>query len=233
MERHFDVSLLKLKENLVSMAGLVEKAIETAKYAIETGKVSSLQNVFELEKKVNQSHIEIDGTCLKLLALQQPLAADLRLIVAIIKINTDLERMGDQAVNIALNAQRYLKQAPLGSLTDLSLMFSESQIMVREAIDSFVKTDEALARNVLSRDDQVDALKHKIFKDTLGLLKSPNTTTPGEPPIEQGLTLILIARNLERIGDHATNISEDVIFAITGEDIRHSPRVEIVKSALK
>lgn len=231
MERQFDASLLKLKENLVSMAGLVEHAIETVKGAVETGTVSSIKNVFEIEKKVNQFHIEIDGTCLKLLALQQPLAADLRLIVAIIKINTDLERMGDQAVNIAMNAERYLKQPPLGSLSDLSVMFTETQIMVREAIDSFVKTDEALARRVLSRDDQVDALKHKIFKDTLELLK---TQIPSpEHPIEQGLTLILIARNLERIGDHATNISEDVIFAITGEDIRHSPRVETVKGALK
>lgn len=164
---------------------------------------------------------------MKLLALQQPLAADLRLIIAIIKINTDLERMGDQAVNIAHNAERYLKEKPIKPLVDLPIMFSEVRFMVGEALDAFVKTDLALAKDVLTRDDQVDSLKHKIFKDVLEVIKVESQG------IEAGLCLILIARNLERIGDHSTNIAEDVIFAITGEDVRHSGRVETMKDVLR
>lgn len=227
MERHFDASLRELKESLVKMAGLVERAIESATLALQNRDLTQIQNVHEIEKKVNQAHIQVDGACLKLLALQQPLATDLRLIIAIIKINTDLERMGDQAVNIAKNAERYLKEPPIKPLIDLPIMFEEVQIMVGEALDSFVRNDEELARKVLKRDDKVDALKHKIFRDVLELLKADPTG------IEQGLTLILIGRNLERIGDHATNIAEDVIFAISGEDIRHSAKVEAVKNALK
>ena len=227
MERHFDVSLRDLKEQLVSMAGSVERAIENATEALTARDRSKIENVYELEKKVNQAHINIDDACVKLLALQQPLAADLRLIVAVLKINTDLERMGDQAVNIAHNTERYINDLPLKPLIDLPVMFIEARHMVREAIDSFVRRDMQLARAVMLRDDRVDALKNKIFRDVLDHIKA----SPDQ--IEQGLSLILIARNLERIGDHATNIAEDVIFAITGEDVRHSPRPESIKEALK
>ncbi len=227
MERHFDTSLRELKEQLVTMAGQVERAIENATLALQNRDLGKIQDVYEIEKKVNQSHIQIDSACLKLLALQQPLAADLRLIIAIIKINTDLERMGDQAVNIAHNAERYLKEKPIKPLVDLPIMFTEVRFMVGEALDAFVKTDLALAKDVLTRDDQVDSLKHKIFKDVLEVIKVESQG------IEAGLALILIARNLERIGDHATNIAEDVIFAITGEDVRHSGRVETMKDVLR
>lgn len=222
MPRHFDTGLRSLKEELVSMAGLVEKAIEIAALALQRRESAVIAQVYEIEKKVNEAHKAVDESCIKLLALQQPMAADLRLIVAVIKINTDLERMGDQAVNIAHNSERYLKGQALKPLLDLPLMGDEARFMVREAIDSFVKTDDRLARDVLERDDKVDALKNKIFSDVLNHIKSKPDL------IEQGLNLILIARNLERIGDHATNIAEDVIFAISGEDIRHSS----VKSAL-
>jgi phosphate transport system protein len=227
MERHFDTSLRELKEKLVTLAGWVESAIENATLALQNGDFSKIENVHTIEKRVNQSHKEIDGLCVKLLALQQPLARDLRLIIAVIKINTDLERMADQAVNIAENASRYLKEHPLKPLIDLPIMFSQVRIMVGEVIDAFVKSDLLLAQNVLKRDDEVDRLKHKIFKDVLEVVKVSPTK------VESGLTLILIARNLERIGDHATNIAEDVIFALTGEDIRHSARVEIVKDAIQ
>ncbi len=226
MERHFDASLRELKEQLVTMAGLVEKAIEEATQGLKTTKSERFQNVYELERKINQCHISVDSACLKLLALQQPLATDLRLIFAIIKINTDLERMGDQAVNIARNAQEYIKSPPLKPLIDLPIMFQEVREMVGITLDAFVKNNESLAREVLKRDDRVDALKNKIFKDVLELLKTSSEQ------VEQGLTLILIARNLERIGDHATNIAEDVIFALTGEDVRHSTQVATMKTAL-
>jgi phosphate transport system protein len=226
-ERHFDTSLRELKEQLLTMAGYVERAIENATQALIEGSLPKLELVFEIEKKVNQSHISIDDGCVKLLALQQPLAKDLRMIIAILKSNTDLERMGDQAVNIAHNAGRYLKGLPIKPLIDIPKMSTEVRFMVRESFDAFVKSSEPLARDVLLRDDKVDALKNKIFKDILDHLKT------NSQDVEQGLNLILVARNLERIGDHATNIAEDIIFAITGEDIRHSPRPESIKESLK
>jgi phosphate transport system protein len=215
--RHLDADLKDLQEKLLSMAGHVERQIEHATQSLLQWNAQLALQVYEIEKKVNQLHRAVDEDCIRLLALQQPLAKDLRLIVACLKISTDLERMGDQAVNIARNAERYLKAAPLKPLIDLPKMSEEVRIMVRESLDSFVKKSEAMARNVLIRDDVVDALKNKIFRDVLEHLKS----APGE--VEQGLNLILIARNLERIGDHATNICEDVIFVISGEDIRHNP----------
>lgn len=228
MERHLDVSLRELKGKLLGMGGYVERMIELATDSIKTGDLKMLSMVHELEKTVNQQHIAVDNNSIKLLALQQPLAADLRLIVAVLKINTDLERMGDQAVNIANNTERYLKGAPLRqSMDELSEMSTETRLMVREALDSFVRIDEELANKVLKRDDKVDAFKNKIFRDILERVKQH----PSE--IEQGLNLILVARNLERIGDHATNIAEDVIYAISGEDVRHAARVESIKDVLK
>lgn len=227
MERHFDASLRELKEQLTAMAGLVERAIEDATLGLQKRDLSKIGEVHSIEMKVNQAHKSVDSACVKLLALQQPLAADLRLIIAVLKINTDLERMGDQAVNIADNSARYIKGQALKPLIDLPVMADEAKLMVREVINSFVKNDERLAREVLKRDDKVDGLKNKIFKDVLEHVKvAPEL-------LEQGLSLILIARNLERIGDHATNIAEDVIFAISGEDIRHSARVETIKGAFE
>ncbi len=227
MERHFDTALRELKEQLVTMAGLVEKAIEKAIQALQKQDRFMFKEVYEIEKEVNKAHKSVDESCVKLLALQQPMAADLRLIVAIIKINTDLERMGDQAVNIAHNSDRYLQGAPLKPIVDLPVMSAEVRFMVQETLDSFIKTNEDLARDVLKRDDKVDTLKNKIFKDVLELMKMDASK------VEQGLCLILVARNLERIGDHATNIAEDVIYVITGEDVRHSTRVEVIKDVFK
>jgi phosphate transport system protein len=216
MTRHFESELRHLKEQLVSMAGLVELAIEAATQAHQNRDGGLAAQVYRLEEKINQAHKSVDEACVNLLALQQPVAADLRLVVATIKINTDLERMGDQAVNIAHNTERYFRGKVLEPLEDLPLMAQEARFMVREAIDAFVKEDELLARDVLARDDKVDNFKDKIFRNVIDRIKS----SPGQ--LEQGLALILIARNLERIGDHATNIAEDMIFAISGEDIRHS-----------
>jgi phosphate transport system protein len=222
-----ETSLRELKELLLGMAGNVERAIELATEALLEWNPAKIPLVFEVEKKINRAHVEVDDGCVKLLALHQPMAKDLRLIVASLKINTDLERMGDQAVNISHNAERYLKMAPLKPLIDLPKMSHEVRGMVRDSIDAFVNRSESAAREILVRDDKIDAFKNKIFRDVLDHLKQ----SPGD--IEQGLSLILIARNLERIGDHATNIAEDVIFAISGEDIRHSPRSETIKESLK
>jgi phosphate transport system protein len=172
---------------------------------------------------VNRAHVEVDARCLQLLALQQPMAADLRLVVASIKINSDLERMTDLAVNIANNTEFYLKLPTQIKTDDLSHMSDEVKVMVREVLDAFVRTDETLARQVLQRDDKVDALKRKIVEDCMTTMKA------GTLDVEQGVNVIFIAKNLERIGDHATNIAEDVIYAISGEDIRHAPKADKFK----
>lgn len=215
MDRSIDTGLAKLKDKLLLMGGYVEKAIEEATLGLVEAKSERFIRVHEFEKTVNQLHKEVDEDCLNLLATQSPLAKDLRTILAVVKINTDLERMGDQAVNIAYNAVEYLRAPPIKPLIDIPRMADQARFMVREALDAFVRTDLRLAEDVLSRDDEVDKLKDQIFRELMTYMVS-------EPKrIEQALNLILIARNLERVGDHATNIAEDVIFIGTGKDVRH------------
>jgi phosphate transport system protein len=225
--RHIDTSLRDLKDLLIGMGGHVERAIECATKALIELDQSKLHYVYESEKRINEAHIRVDEDCLRILATQQPMAVDLRLIVSVLKINTDLERMGDQAVNIAQNGTRYLSGAPLKQFVNLARISSDVKSMVRESLDAFVTQDEKKAWKVLERDDKVDAMKSRIFQEVLAHLK----THPADA--EAGVTLILIARNLERIGDHATNIAEDVIFSITGRDVRHTPRDQVSADTLK
>jgi phosphate transport system protein len=215
MERHFEAEFRSLKQRILAMGGAVEASIEEATLALSERKPERFLRVFELEKTINLAHIEVDDACVNLLARQSPLATDLRFVVAVIKINTDLERMGDQAVNIAYNGRSYLQHPPLKPLVDIPLMAQAVRLMTRQALDAFVKQDRALAQDVLDRDDAVDRSKNEIFKELIVYM----TREPSS--IAQALNLILIARNLERIGDHATNIAEDVIFAVSGDDVRH------------
>lgn len=215
MHRHFEVELKDLKEQLVEMGGHVENAVELATRALIQRQPNLFKQVHDIEARINREHMEVDEACVTLLARQSPLAADLRLVIAILKISTDLERMGDQAVNIAYNAKDYLEGAPVEDVKDVPQMAEQVRSMVRESLDAFVKQDKALAEAVLLKDDLVDNLKDKIFQDLIGYM----TRNPSN--VERALDLILIARNLERLGDHATNIAEDVIFAVTGDDIRH------------
>jgi phosphate transport system protein len=215
MERHFEAEFRSLKQRILAMGGAVEASIEEATQALIERKPERFDRVFELEKTINQSHIEVDDACVNLLARQSPLAADLRFVVAVIKINTDLERMGDQAINIAYNGRSYLQSPPLKPLVDIPKMAEEVRLMTREALDAFVKQDRALAQDVLDRDDSVDRSKNEVFRELITYMTKDPTSIP------QALNLILIARNLERIGDHATNIAEDVIFAVSGDDVRH------------
>jgi phosphate transport system protein len=174
-----------------------------------------IEEVHALETKINEKHIEIDNSCLEVLARLAPVAADLRLILAIIKINTDLERMGDQAVNISYNAEHYLEDREVTVQMNLPRMAEIVREMVRDSLDAFLNEDTVLAQEVLERDDAVDELKNKAFEILVHYMRqNPNN-------IEAALDLLLIARNLERMADHATNIAEDVIFACTGEDVRH------------
>ena len=214
-DRHFDVSLQALIQQLTQMGANVEDALDAVTQALITRNVELLKKVHITEDSINRAQIEVDETCVNLIALQQPLAVDLRLIIATLKISTDLERIGDQTVNIAHNSERYLAAPELKPLHDLPRMFAETKEMVRLALSSFIHQDAAVAKEVLTRDDSVDALKAKIFRDVIEIMKQ----IPEK--IDQGISLILIARNLERIGDHATNIAEDVIFAVSGKDIRH------------
>lgn len=215
MHRHFEDELKNLKEQILTMGGHVETAVEAATQALIQRKPEMFSKVYELEAKINREHIEVDEVCLQLLARQSPMAADLRLVIAVLKISTDLERMGDQAMNIAYNAKDYLEGEPIKELVDIPKMAAEVRSMVRDSLDAFVRQDNELANQVLHRDDIVDGLKDKVFKELIAFM------THNSSRVEQALDLILIARNLERLGDHATNIAEDVIFAVTGNDIRH------------
>ncbi len=216
MERHhFEEELQALKNRLLTMGALVEDRLRRAVVALIERRTELAQDVIAGDHEINDLQIEIDDRCLKLLALQQPMATDLRLITAAMKINADLERIGDQAVNIAENASRILGQPPLRPLLDIPRMAALAEAMTRDSLDAFVRKDAPLARAVLARDDEVDRLKDQVFRVLLThMMADPGT-------IERALSLILVSRNLERIADHATNIAEDVVFLVEARDVRH------------
>ena len=213
--RHFQEELEQLKTRLLEMGGAAEEQVRLAIRGLVDRDLTTIVRVEEGDPPINALHIEIDSRCFTMLALFQPMAADLRTIVAAVKINTDLERVGDLAVNIAEAGRRYANQAPVKKLIDIPRMASIAQTMLRDALDAFVRNDIALAQHVLDEDDRLDALKTQIFRELLTyMLQNPTT-------IEPALDLILVSRHLERIGDHATNIAEDVIFIVSARDVRH------------
>src|SRR5947209_19349826 len=213
--RHFEEELAQLKTRLLEMGGLAEEEVRLAIKALVDGDQALVDRVLAGDDPVNALHIEIDNRAFTLLALYQPMAADLRAIVAAVKINTDLERVGDLAVNIAEAARRYATHPPVKRLIDIPRMATIAQSMLRDALDAFVRRDLELAQHVLDEDDRLDTLKTQIFRELLTyMLQDPST-------IEPALDLILISRHLERIGDHATNIAEDVIFIVSARDVRH------------
>src|SRR4029079_708328 len=200
---------------LLEMGGLAEEHVRLAIKGLVDRDLELIDRLLVEAEPINRLHIEIDNRCFTLLALYQPMAADLRTIVAAVKINTDLERVGDLAVNIAEAARRYTSHAPVKKLIDIPMMADIAQSMLRDALDAFVRLDTNLAQHVLDEDDKLDALKTQIFRELLTyMLQDPST-------IEPALDLILVSRHLERIGDHATNIAEDVIFIISARDVRH------------
>jgi len=216
MERHhFEADLQVLKQRLLTMGALVEERAHRAVRSLIDRRLDEAERIIASDQEVNDLQIEIDDRCVKLLALQQPAASDLRLITSALKINDDLERIGDQAVNIAENVIKVLPQPPLKPLIDIPRMAEIAQSMTRDALDSFVRKDAELARGVLKRDDEVDQLKDQVFRELLTyMMADPGT-------IQRALALILISRNIERIADHATNIAEDVIFLVEAKDVRH------------
>ena len=220
MERqvpHFREELETLQGRLLEMGGLAEERVRAAIQGLVTRDPSLFEKVLLGDEPINQLHIEIDNRCFRLLALHQPMATDLRAIVAAVKINTDLERVGDLAVNIAEAGTRYITHPPVKKLIDIPTMGDIAQSMLRDALDAYVRRDTRLAQQVLNEDDRLDGLKTQVFRDLLThMLKDQGT-------VEPSLDLILVSRHLERIGDHATNIAEDVIFMVTSLDVRHHP----------
>jgi phosphate transport system protein len=212
---HFQEQLEVLKERLLVMGGLAEERVRAVVDALVERNVDVVDKVQSGDEPINRLHMEVDNRCFKLLALHQPMATDLRAIVAAVKINTDLERVGDLAVNIAEAVRRYLLHPPVKQLIDIPRMAEIAQRMLRDALDAFVRRDTDLAQHVLNEDDKLDALKTQVFRELLTfMLQDPGT-------IEPALDLILISRHLERIGDHATNVAEDVIFMVSAKDVRH------------
>jgi phosphate transport system protein len=213
--RHFEDDLGMLKTRLLEMGGVAEERLQSAVRGLVERDLKPLEKVLTGDGDINQLHIEIDDRCFKLIALQQPMAADLRAIVGAVKINTDLERVGDLAVNIAEAAVRYLQHPPVKELIDIPRMALIAQEMLRDALDAYVRRDVNLAQRVLTRDDELDLLKSLVFRELLGYMLKDQST------IKASIDLILISRHLERIGDHATNLAEDVIFMVSAQDVRH------------
>ncbi len=215
MKRQFDTDLEDLRGRLLRMGSLCEEMVHYAVKVVVERDDSHLVAVQDWERQVNGMHIEIDEVALRLIALHQPAAGDLRLIAAAIKINSDLERIADQAVNIGETGV-YLIKEPKIALGDIPRMVEVAAGMLKDSLDAFSRGDVDLAREVIKRDDEEDRLKSRIFNELVQLMQRDASS------IQRGMDIILIARNLERIADHATNVAEDVIFMVLGKDIRHS-----------
>jgi phosphate transport system protein len=215
MDTHFRTELEELKQNLLMMATLVEEAIHNAVQSLMKRDSDLAQKAFEAEDKINTMDIDINSKCLNLLALRQPMAADLRFITSAMKIVTDLERMGDQAINIAERAISLNQEPQLKPYIDIPRMSEITQSMVKDVLDAFVNGDSKLARSVCERDDLVDGLNDQVFRELLTYMYGDSQT------ITRAVHLMIVCRCLERIGDHATNIAEDVIFMLDARVIKH------------
>jgi len=216
MTRHFHEELDALKQTLLAMGGLVEDQIRRAMQALLERDDVIAQEVIDRDRQVNAYDVEVDEQCVNLLALHQPAASDLRFITTAMKIVTDLERIGDQAVNIAQRALELNREPQLKPYIDLPRMADRAQRMVKESLDAFVAGDTALARQVCAADAEVDALKEQIFRELLTfMMEDPRT-------VSRAIRVILISRFMERVADHATNIAEMVIYLVEGKMVRHT-----------
>jgi len=213
--RHFEQELEELKGKLLEMSALVEASVQRSVAAVAQKDRSAADQVFRDEARINALEMEIDEFAINLLATQQPLAADLRLVVAALKINTDLERMGDLSVSIAERAVSLLSEPMIKPMVDIRHMSSLVESMVRKSLDAFVANDADMARSVLASDDAVDSLRTASYHELVSFMEKDPQNIP------QALDLIGITRSLERIADHSTNIAEDVLFLVKGIDVRH------------
>jgi len=215
MERHIDLELAELKDELVRMATLAETAIGLSTKALVSRDAELARHVIASDDAINTLEVDIDERCLRAMALYQPEAKDLRFLAMALKINNDLERMGDQAVNIAERTLELLKEPLLKPLIDIPRMAELAQRMVKDSLDAFVHQDVELARSVCRRDDEVDRYDDQLFRELLTyMMEDPNAIT-------RAVNLILVSRHIERIADHATNIAEDVVYLVQGKTIKH------------
>jgi phosphate transport system protein len=213
--RHFEQELEELKDKLLEMSALVESAVQRSVMAVTQKDRSAAEQVFHDEARINELQIEIDEFAINLLATQNPVAADLRLVVAALKINTDLERMGDLSVHIAQRALSLLTEPVIKPMVDIRHMSALVESMVRKSMDAFVSNDADMARSVLASDDAVDSLRTASYHELVSFMEKEPRNIP------QALDLIGITRSLERIADHSTNIAEGVLFLVKGIDVRH------------
>jgi phosphate transport system protein len=214
--RHLHSQLAAIRDRLIQMGGEVEGMIAMATRALMERDEDLAVAVIERDHLIDRLEIEVDEACHSVLARNQPTAIDMRFLVAVMKITADLERMGDSAVNIVQAARQLNREAQLKPYVDLPRMSQEVQTMVRESLDAFVRRDPELAARVCKSDDRVDDLYRQLFAELMKMMTSDSKTVP------RAVHLLLVARNLERIADHATNIAEDVIYYVEGRDIRHS-----------
>lgn len=218
--RHFDEQLKELYQKVVAMGLLAESMIQTAVSSLIERNESLAAQVFVKEQEVNALQVDVDDRAVKLTALNQPVAEDARFLFMASRIGGELERIADQAINICQNAHWVLEAPPLKPILDLPAMADIAQKMVRDSLTAMMNRDVSLANTVLEEEKRVDAYRDKVFRTLLTyMMADPGT-------IQRALSLILIARNLERIGDHATNIAEEVIYWIQGRDVRHGKAVE-------
>jgi phosphate transport system protein len=219
MFRHFDDQLQEVFKKIVLMGSLAESMIELAIRSLVERNEGLAMDVMSKEDEVNALQLDIDDEALRLIALHQPVAKDVRFLFTATKIVTDVERIADQAKNIVQNASYVLAQPPLKPLVDLPIMGEIAQKMVRDALSAVINRDTTLAEKVIEEERKVDAFRDQIFRTLLTyMMADPGT-------IQRALSLILISRNIERIGDHATNIAEEAIYIVLGRDIRHSPKL--------
>jgi len=219
----FHQGLDDLKQRLLAMGGLAEQAVERAVRAYHTRDLSLCEIVLRDESKINAAERDVDEMSIDLLAMQQPMAVDLRFIVACIKINADLERVGDQAVNIAERVMDLATRPDPGLNVDIPRMAQFSISMVRDALNAFLTADVAMAQTVLERDDLVDNMNREIFE----AVDAAMAASAGNH--RNLLDTLIVARNLERVADHATNIAEDVIFWVRGADVRHHAQADLTQ----
>jgi len=215
VERHFVRELDALKEQLLRMGGRAEAIVLKAVDALRRRDASLANGVLAEDKIIDRLELDIDDRCVRLLALQQPLARDLRFITAALKISNDLERVGDHAVNIAGSALRLAELPQLKPLVDIPRMAEMAGGMLHEALDAFVQGDAETARRICRRDDEVDSLNHQLFRELVSyMIEDPGTIT-------RAMELVLVARNLERVADLATNVAEEVVFIAEARVIKH------------
>jgi phosphate transport system protein len=215
MHRHFDEEIQEIRQRLVRMGSLAESMIASALRMLIERDDRHYREVTEREEQVNSLQIEIDDMAVKITATQQPVGSDVRFLFMAARITSELERIGDQAINICQNAQHLLKAPPLKPFVDIPIMAEIAQRMVRDSLDALIRKDVSIAERVLTEEDKVDAFRDQVFRELLTYMMADPATIP------RALSLILISRNLERVGDHATNIAEEVIYWIQGRDIRH------------